>query len=297
MPNLKKSGSSDVVLFSGNERTKRIHRRQCLSKVQVTVRDKKILQALAESKFLTTTMIGRLAFDGRVNSTLRLRLRRLFNNGLLKVWINGLNAENLYSLDRPAIPILRNLVSNEDASFRVPRRPERKMDHLLAINEFRISLSVSLARKQGELCSWKPDWQIKKVGEPCLVPDALFRMSLDGVRATGALEMDLGGEPVKTLFGSKLRRYCYELDREGSELNCVLVVTTTVRRLYALLTVATQERGSHDFLFTVKDRISTGDLIVPKIWTSPRLAMIQQSSDPFVSLWEFLVRDRVTVHD
>jgi Replication-relaxation len=286
MPTFMESPSSRGCLFSGrnNTRTKRTERRQAVSKVQITLRDKAILQALAESKFLSTSMIGRLCF-GRVNSTLRLRLRRLLDGGFIRVWMPSLNAENLYSLDKKAVSFLLNNSSSEPGLV-VPRRLERKMAHLLAINEFHISLSLALAAKGSKILCWRPDW-IKNPGQRGLLPDAVFQVQLNSIEATFALEMDMGGEPAQTVFGSKLRRYCYQYELSGSQHDCLLVVTTTIQRLYALLRTAAKEPGAADFLFTVKDRTS-GNEILAKVWTSARLALSENNSNPFVSLTDLL---------
>ena len=296
MANFIDSRSSHVCLFSGKNnnprrRTKRTERREGVSKVQITARDKVILQALAESKFLTTSMIGRRCF-GRINSTLRLRLRRLLDGGFIKVWMPSLNAENLYSLDKKAVSILLNDDSSEQVRLIVPRRLERKMAHLLAINEFHISLSLALAANGGKVLSWKPDW-IKNPGQRGLLPDAVFQVRLNSVDAILALEMDLGGEPAQTIFGSKLRRYCYQYEQNGSQHDCLLVVTPTIQRLYALLKTAAEEPGAADFLFTVKDKTSR-DEILAKIWTSARLTLSENGSEPFVSLTDLFSKPERT---
>jgi hypothetical protein len=252
--------------------------------VQITARDQAVLQALAEAKFLSTSMIGRLCF-GRVNSTVRLRLRRLLDGGFIKVWMPSLNAENLYSLDKKASSLLCDNGASEELSQVVPRRLERKMAHLLAINEFHISLSLALTAVKGKILTFQPDWKSKKLGQRGLLPDALFQVRLNLMEATFALEMDLGGEPAQTIFGSKLRKYCYQYQQGGSQHDCLLVVTTTIARLYNLLNAAAKEPGAADFLFTVKDRTSR-DGILAKIWTSARLAL-SGDSEPFLSLTDF----------
>ena len=66
-------------------------------KVQINERDRWMLDALARMQFLTTRQIARLLFSGSL-SPARRRLRKLFDAGLIRVWIRSLNADNVYSL-------------------------------------------------------------------------------------------------------------------------------------------------------------------------------------------------------
>jgi DNA-binding transcriptional ArsR family regulator len=56
-----------------------------------------VLDALAKMQFLTTRQIGHLLFNGS-RSAANKRLRKLFDAGLVRVWLRSLNTDNIYAL-------------------------------------------------------------------------------------------------------------------------------------------------------------------------------------------------------
>jgi hypothetical protein len=55
------------------------------------------MEALGKMQFLTTRQIARLVFNGSRSPTSR-RMRKLFDSGLVRVWMRGLNLDNVYAL-------------------------------------------------------------------------------------------------------------------------------------------------------------------------------------------------------
>jgi hypothetical protein len=228
-------------------------------------------------KFLRAGQVAEVVF-GRLNSTVRLRLRRLFDGGFVKAWMPSLNEENVWSIDRKGLLVLDD--GTPDGS--VPRRLDRRLRHLLCINDVRIALSLAVSAEGGEVIEWKSDWQMKRPGARGLVPDALFTLRVRQQELTFALEVDLGGEPAPTVFAEKLQSY-------RSRPETLLVVVPTIRRLVTLLDVAAKEPDTADFLFTLREKITPVSILGP-IWTSPRL-MLAEPTAAFVSLCDLFEQE------
>jgi hypothetical protein len=153
----------------------------------------------------------------------------------------------------------------------------------LCINSFRIALTQACRKKGGEIVHWQSDWQLKQPAARGIVPDALFTVRMRTEECRFALEIDLGGEPARTVFVSKLHHYA-ALSRNGySPLDRLLVVTPTLRRLSRLLEVATKERESADVFFTLQEKIGANS-ILQAIWTTPHLAYAADGPVQFRSL-------------
>jgi hypothetical protein len=95
--------------------TKRTVRKPLQSSVSVTPRDRLILRALSEMKFLRTSQIARIGF-GRLTSTVGLRLRRLLDVGFVKVWLTTLE-----DLDLAPISLGTDHVSSHRISAKTSR--------------------------------------------------------------------------------------------------------------------------------------------------------------------------------
>src|SRR2546422_2735044 len=103
-------------------------------------RDSAIVESLGTLRFATSRQLARLHFGGSCGAANK-RLRKLFDAGLIRAWARSLAEENVYSLDRAGLRLL-NPVDRKAAS--APRSLDGNLDHLLAINEFRIGLALGL---------------------------------------------------------------------------------------------------------------------------------------------------------
>ncbi len=176
--------------------------------LRFTERDHWILEALGKMRFVTTSQLTRLHFKSRWGAN--KRLRRLLDSGLIRTWVRSLSEENVYSLDRAGVRLLEK--SGAGDGWTVPRGLDRNLDHLLAINQVRVSLAVSLADAGGEILWWRSDWELRKGvrGEP--VPDALFEVQWENSTSrVFALEVENGGRSPrrflrKILAYAKVRR-------------------------------------------------------------------------------------------
>ena len=141
--------------------------------VRITDRDLLLFQAFCKMRFLTTTQTARLFFNGSSWSANK-RLRKLFNAGLIKVWIRSLSQDNIYSITRKGLSILIENEVSPDPVPKYPRGLDKNLNHLLYINQIRIALALGLPKVGGEISWWKSDWELRTPAKKHIIPDALF---------------------------------------------------------------------------------------------------------------------------
>lgn len=187
-------------------RTRRIERRLGRGALRSTERDRWILEALGKMRFLETCQIARLAFGGS-RWAANKRLRKLLDAGLVRVWVRDLARDNVYSLMRAGADQLAER-SDGETPWPVPRGLDGNLDHLLAINEVRISLALGLGEVGGEIKYWRSDWELRAFHRGRIVPDALFALGRagDGHSHIFALEVDNATRSPRG-FLAKLLRY------------------------------------------------------------------------------------------
>ncbi len=185
-------------------RTRRPERRPRPGALRSTGRDRWVLEALGKMRFLETSQLARLAFGGS-RWAANKRLRKLLDGGLVRVWVRDLARDNVYSLTRGGAA---HLASDGEDAWPVPRGLDGNLDHLLAINEIRISLALGLAEAGGEIRYWRSDWELRALSRGPIVPDALFALGWagDGHSQAFALEMDNATRSPRR-FQGKLLRY------------------------------------------------------------------------------------------
>jgi hypothetical protein len=154
-------------------------------------------------RFLTTTQLARLAFQGS-RWAANKRLRKLLDGGLVRVWIRDLARDNIYSLTRAGCRAAGR--TGEDASWSLPRGLDGNLDHLLVINDVRISLALDLPAMGGELRAWRSDWELRAPVRAKVVPDALFIVQWEDAEQTFALEVDHATRSPRR-FLAKILRY------------------------------------------------------------------------------------------
>ncbi len=183
-------------------RTRRTDRRCEPRRLRLTRRDPWILEALGKMRFLTTTQLARLAFDGS-RWAANKRLRKLLDGGLVRVWIRDLARDNIYGLTHAGRHVLGG--HHEEAPT-IPRGLDGNLDHLLLINDVRISLALGLAAGGGELRAWRSDWELRAHVRAKVVPDALFVVQWEDAEQAFALEIDNATRSPRR-FLAKILRY------------------------------------------------------------------------------------------
>ena len=163
-------------------------RREAVS-IRLQDRDRWLLEGLAKMRFLTTGQLARLYFKGS-RWAANKRLRKLLDAGLVRVWVRGLAQENIYSLDRAGTKVLDGM-SEDFGPLAIPRGLDGNLDHLLGINQIRVTLAVRLPEAGGEISWWRSDWELRSHGPEKVIPDALFAIRWPGEEEeVYALEVD-----------------------------------------------------------------------------------------------------------
>ena len=134
------------------------------------------------------------------------RLRKLFDTGLVRVWVRDLTEENIYSLECAGVRVLEEQDTNTH-SYTVVRGLDGNLDHLLGINTVRVSLACTLPDVGGELTCWRSDWELSRKNSSGIVPDAEFTIQWDGCHTQAFhLELDRNSRSLKG-FLKKILRY------------------------------------------------------------------------------------------
>jgi hypothetical protein len=173
----------------GTVRQSRAMRREGPPRVRLQVRDLWLLEGLGKMRFLATTQLARLGFGGS-RSAANKRLRKLLDAGLIRVWVRSLAEDSIYSLSRAGA---KRLSRDEDGcSWTLPRDLDGNLEHLLAINEVRLSFALALTDGQAEISWWRSDWELRTATQGDLVPDAIFgiRWNTETPERVFALEVE-----------------------------------------------------------------------------------------------------------
>jgi DNA-binding transcriptional ArsR family regulator len=195
-----------------------------LHTLQLTERDRWLLESIAKMRFLSTSQLVRLGF-GASRSAVNKRLRRLFDAGLVRAWVRCLESENVYSLTAAG---RLTLPTDDGSHVTVPRGLDRDLDHTLAINDVRIALATTLPAIHADLVSWLSDWDLRPRRSARLVPDANFTVRWSNGREIAFhLEVDRNTKSasalLRKLFGYRAMTYRHD-DALGSGDYVILVV-------------------------------------------------------------------------
>ncbi len=173
----------------GPVRQSRATRRDEPPEVRLQERDLWLLESIGRMRFLTTTQLARLAFE-RSRSAANKRLRKLLDEGFVRVWVRSLSEDSIYSLSRTGAKRL----SREDgdgSSWTVPRDLDGNLEHLLAINEVRLSFALALTDGEEGISWWRSDWELRTATRGKIVPDAIFGFRWNSETPEGVFTLEV----------------------------------------------------------------------------------------------------------
>jgi hypothetical protein len=214
-------------------------------------RDVALLQDLWHYRWLTTGQLELLRgsdpdpghrFVSRLTLTRRLKL--LFHHRYVQRIARPLakgSLEPVYILDGEGAKALRRRHGEIDGRRVAARSPSQQpkpaaLEHLLAVNQFRVSLTVACRERASRgstraedssqdvpalvrLLNWKSSDEVKfaiqrtergeRTRTVTLIPDGFFTLRSRGQRQFFFLEVDLGSEPKKTLVDKCRSYYAY----------------------------------------------------------------------------------------
>jgi hypothetical protein len=233
-------------------------------------RDRQILAAVGQHRFLSREQIERLFFGTTTRANFRLQklYQHKFLNRLHLPTVRG-SSQAIYCLDRNGVEVAAEALGVPPAT--IPWKYKNRdvgalfLKHLLGVNDVRIAFEVAARENSGhELLLWLPEQDAKNgygwhSGSKVLAPDAYGRYGFGDRVISFFVELDRATMTNKR-WQEKVDRYLeysasgrYE-ERFGMKLFRVLVVTTTPQRRSNLLSV-TAERTDKMFWFTTLESI------------------------------------------
>lgn len=253
----------------------------------LTPRDLALLEDVWRYRFLTTSQIEALrAADSQEEHrfvsrlTLTRRLKLLFHHRYLRRIARPLaqgSREPVYVLDGAGARALSRLHGDVSASPPSRLPAPAALDHLLAIGQMRLSLTVAAGRGGGALLEWLPGEKARfrvtleesgrrKEGVS-IVPDGCAIVRLRGLRHHAFVEMDQGTEPQRTL-AAKGRAYLAYWESGGFAADFgvpvglgfrVLFVAPTPKRAQTVLKAIGTLRGPRQLF-----RVALAEEITPR---------------------------------
>lgn len=243
-------------------------------------RDRQIVAAVAQHRFLSREQIERLFFGTTTRANFRLQklYHHKFLNRLHLPTVRG-SSQAIYYLDRQGVPVAAEMlgVPPAEVTWKFKSRDVGALflKHVLAVNDVRIAFELA-ARKHPdhELALWLSEQEARDAytwgyERKVLAPDAYGRYRFGDRVVSFFLELDRATMAAKR-WAEKVGRYQeyansgrYE-ERFGMRLFRVLVVTTTARRLFNLLAV-TEQQAQRAFWFTTLGEVKEKG-VLGRIW-------------------------------
>jgi len=252
------------------KRKSRFHRSEKPARIILQDRDKRIIAAVYEYRFLTRSQIQML-FGIDCLTRANVRLRKLFDNGyldrLFRPTLIG-TSQSIYTIGKTAIPFIAQLKGQPERDVNLVRKrtlalKEHSLEHDLLVNDFRISIVNEIrAYPNFDLVFWhnaqrcEHRFEVRNYGKvirSSLRPDGYFRIMHGGRVYSFFLEIDRGTSSLDKLL-IKFRNYLdfgnlglYD-KAYGLKTFYVLVVTNSIERRNSLKKIA-DELSSNIFWF------------------------------------------------
>ena len=253
-----------------------------------TERDGKVIRAVYEYRLLSQKQAHRLLFTDTNPKTAQRRLAYLYDSGYLdRRFLHSaggmMNSPTLYVLDKGGNDWLMRTDGLDETRWQPGemRVGYEHLEHLLAINTFRIEVELACRQQGYPLLTWIDDTTLKKdydrvrvVGskDPVpVIPDGYFCIETPKGKNHFFLEMDRGSMPSKR-FKLKIRAYqAYHqsglaLKRFGTEKFRVLTVIESQKRLELLKKATEDAEGRNRFWFGVLSGLTSETLFAEPVW-------------------------------
>lgn len=270
-------------------------------RMRITERDVEILKTAAAFRFVSGEQIERLIFTkgekgerGRTRSP--ARLRKMFDNGLLgRVrWpFHAITLPMVYYLQQEGADFLTLGLGIDEDRIRTLTKTEKKpvisrsllfLSHTLAINDFRIGVTLACERKGLALVTWLNEYELGrdyaeieyegKRRKQAVQPDGYFVVRDGQTPRHFFLEMDMGTTPplrwsykVLGLYEYRFRgKYTERFGTKDLRVLCVTQSESRKNRLIEWTKVAVPERWQFLFWFTTQDRVRVASVLTEPIW-------------------------------
>jgi len=257
--------------------------------MRLTDRDRRIIEAVYQLRFLTRDQIKKLEFEEGSMTACQRRLSLLFHNDYLSAVHKPMqtgygSSKRVYCLSKRGASLISHLYGEKEAglakwSSKKNRVEHFFIEHTLAINDVRIAFLKSLKDyelfwfNEKEVKAWK-----EKIDDPedpgksiAITPDAFFYLLGKEKKAYYFLEVDRGTESNRR-WKNKIRGYVeyvnsgkYQKRFQTSALR-VLTVTTGKDRMANLIKTTKSVDNVYFFLFSTLEGIEGKNIIFDPIW-------------------------------
>ncbi len=273
--------------MSANRR-KRHQRQDPPPPMRMTARDVQILEAVYHYRTLSQAQIRRFVFTGLSPTTAQRRLFLLYHNAYLERQflpsIGGIvTSPMLYLLDRRGGEYLVQQAGYDEIRWKPSdnRVGYEYLEHLLAINTFRIEITLACQSAGLPLHPWLDDTTLKqdydRVPLPgstrpvAVIPDGYFAIQLNTGINHFFLELDRG-----TMDSGRFKRkvQAYQAyarlglskQRFGTANFRVLTVTQSQTRAANLKQATEAIGGGHHFWFGVLEHLTAATVLTRPVW-------------------------------
>lgn len=253
----------------------------------LTERDREIIKAVHENRFLRRDQIERLFFSTTAAANARLLMlyqHRFLDRLYLPVELGSSQA--VYALDREGAALIAHEEHLHLSQVRWKRKHNRIefffLEHTVAVAELHVALELSArGRDDVALTEWRREGFLtrEKLSDPedderhlIVAPDAFFSLAVPGGSIYFFVEVDLGTETLER-FRRKVRAY-QEYYRGGRYTQRydhryfrVLTIGEGATRLANLIEVAREEGAGKMFLFGLASHVSASAL--GPVWFHP----------------------------
>lgn len=259
--------------------------------MRLTERDREIIAAVHHFRVLRQDQLQSLFFGSQ--SAAQRVLVRLYDHGFLErkflpvvVEERGGRSPTLYVLDRRGAELLRAEAGYTNLAW-YPTSKALSPDflaHTLAINDFRVAITVACREPGYDLATWlgenelKADYDRVTVRAPSgrsrtvsVIPDSYFTITTPRGTAPFFLELDRGTMELSR-FKTKVEAYLTYRQNGGYERRFgykslrVLTVTPGPRRLENLIQAASAAGGSHPFWFALATDLTPETVLTAPVW-------------------------------
>lgn len=256
--------------------------------MRLTERDQDVIEAVYHHRVLSQGQIERLIFTGTHRSVAQRRLSLLYDHGYLDrrflPRIGGLvTSPILYLLDKKGSEYLLSHRGYDDIRWRPNDNSlgYEHIEHLLAINTFRIEMTLACRMNGLPLQTWLDDTTLKqdydRVHLPrsarpvAVIPDAYFTIATPKGDTHFFLELDRGTMTSKRFKRKVLAYIAYASSglaekRFGTTKFRVLTVTESEKRAENLKTATEGVGGKRRFWFGTLAALTAETILTEPMW-------------------------------
>jgi hypothetical protein len=291
--------------MNDGQKRRRDQRQSSPKPMQLTERDRLIIEAVHHYRVLRQDQIQMLFFGGK--SATQRTLAHLYDHGFLeRKFLPVLygRSPTLYVLDRRGAELLRAERGYDHLQWYSSSKDLKTdfLEHTLAINDFRIAVTLGCHLQGHQLVRWLGESELKtqydRVNIPTekgkhqsvsLIPDSYFQLATTQGHAHFFVEVDRGTETLAR-FETKVRAYVAYYKSGGYERRYhtqslrILTLVQGERRLRNLLSMTEQVTnevgGQRRFCFALASTLNVQTVLGTKLWFMPNEALPHALIDP-----------------